>query len=483
MTFGARRTDFRTIAPSLAGGALAGALSAAAIMFADGAVRLGLIAGVVAILTACWIAIGPLYWWTSFVAAALLLPPLPFPLGNSGPHVALVFAALGVWVALARLWEWKFEPDAVAILLFTFTAWLVATALFAALYSGASAAAGSLARVGLFGIGVFAYFYTADGPGRVAGTDAFRWARWAFLLASVSAAFAVVDFYFQWPPLSGFAAQFVWLPFGVYRRAQGVFYEAGMLGNLCSMFLLMAVVAAVRPQVRRKIVSEPVLLLGGTALMAALVLSFSRSSLMHLAAALAALLALERRRIFAWRRMIFALLVLLLAGLLIALSAPEVLLAYARRLGDMLFYAGASPEALLSGRLETWSLLASKLADQPWVLLTGIGFKTLPYTSYFGEPLVADNMYLSLLAETGVVGLFLMGALSLAMLAAAMEARRRESPAGWFCGTWFFCFWIGQLAQMLSVDVLTYWRVLPLAFFTLALARLEGSRAKNSSTT
>jgi hypothetical protein len=33
-----------------------------------------------------------------------------------------------------------------------------------------------------------------------------------------------------------------------------------------------------------------------------------------------------------------------------------------------------------------------------------------------------------------------------------------------------FCFWAGQSVQMLSADLLTYWRVLPVYFFVLALA-------------
>ena len=104
------------------------------------------------------------------------------------------------------------------------------------------------------------------------------------------------------------------------------------------------------------------------------------------------------------------------------------------------------------------------------MLLTGIGYKTLPYTSYFGEPLVADNMYLSILTEAGVLGLVLMVALSAAMLAASLRAQRHADLSARFFGVWFFCFWVGQTAQMLSVDVLTYWRVLPLAFFVLAMA-------------
>ena len=39
----------------------------------------------------------------------------------------------------------------------------------------------------------------------------------------------------------------------------------------------------------------------------------------------------------------------------------------------------------------------------------GIGYKTLPYTEYLGRPIIADNMYLSLLVETGVFGLLALG--------------------------------------------------------------------------
>jgi len=33
-----------------------------------------------------------------------------------------------------------------------------------------------------------------------------------------------------------------------------------------------------------------------------------------------------------------------------------------------------------------------------------------------------------------------------------------------------FCFWVGQAFQMLSADLLTYWRVLPVYLLVLAWA-------------
>jgi len=153
------------------------------------------------------------------------------------------------------------------------------------------------------------------------------------------------------------------------------------------------------------------------------------------------------------------------------MAAPDLLAAYGRRLGDTVLYLGVSPDALLSGRLATWSALLSRLAHRPEVLLTGTGFKTLPYSDYLGSPLIVDNMYLTLLAEMGIPGLLLASALTVALVTTGVCARRRGGEAGWFCGTWLICSWTGNLAQMLSVDVLTYWRVLPLTFFLWALAR------------
>ena len=57
-----------------------------------------------------------------------------------------------------------------------------------------------------------------------------------------------------------------------------------------------------------------------------------------------------------------------------------------------------------------------------------------------------------------------------AVLRAALQASRSADRQRSFFGTWMFCFWAGQSVQMLSGDLLTYWRVLPVYFFVLALA-------------
>jgi len=74
-------------------------------------------------------------------------------------------------------------------------------------------------------------------------------------------------------------------------------------------------------------------------------------------------------------------------------------------------------------------------------------------------------MYLSLLVETGVAGMAALVWLNVAILRAAA----RSAPRG-FYGLWMLCFWAGQTVQLASGDLLTYWRVLPVYAWILALA-------------
>jgi hypothetical protein len=174
--------------------------------------------------------IAPLLWWTLrspsrwlalFFAAALLLPPLPIPLGDSGPHLAIPLAALGLLAGVLWLAEWQVVPTGLNAAFVTLFAVLLASVAPAAIYSGGAAAAASAARVLLFGISIYVFFYAAYGPGRQA--DAIRGVRLLYWAAAAAALFACVDFYFQFPAPAGYGPQFVWLDSGVYRRAQGLF--------------------------------------------------------------------------------------------------------------------------------------------------------------------------------------------------------------------------------------------------------------------
>jgi O-antigen ligase len=329
------------------------------------------------------------------------------------------------------------------------------------MYSGPAIALGSLARVLLFGLSLYVFVYVAHGPGVVDEGSI----RLLFLAGAVSAAFACADFYSQWPPLADFGQQFVWLPAGMYRRAQGVFYEAGTLGNLCAFFLVLVATALFR----RAPISRPVLLAGGAVFAAALLLSFSRSSLLNLAAAVAALLWLHRRG-FRWRRPALVLAASAAAALVILYAVfPAFVEFYGRRWWATL-QLWAFPEITLAGRLQSWATLVDFLAENPWHAVLGIGYKTLPQTSFLGRPLIADNMYLSVLVETGLLGLAALAVFLAAILRCSWRLARHADAQISLLGAWSFCFWVGQLVQMLSVDLLTYWRVLPLYFFVLAMA-------------
>ena len=204
---------------------------------------------------------------------------------------------------------------------------------------------------------------------------------------------------------------------------------------------------------------------------AALMLSYSRGSLANLVAACVTLMIL--RRVRAWR--VIALAVVTAAVSIIAVRTlwPAFSDSYWTRIAGSLQYFWYSPDGVLSGRVGNWRLLTDFLLREPWQALFGIGYKTLPYTGLAGTPIIADNTYLGLLVETGIAGLGAFLALNFFILRAALRAARKSHPRAVFFGEWIFCFWIGEMLQMLSGDLITYWRVLPLYFWVLGTAIRE----------
>jgi O-antigen ligase len=424
-----------------------------------------LLAPLVLALLAWWTLAQPHRWTAAFIATAVLLPPLPIVLGNSGPHPSLLFAGFGLAAGALYLRRWRIASGwltgAFLFLLFV----LLSSICAAALYSGPEVAAASLIRVLLFSIGIYAFFYTASVP----GSDGLLRVPRLFWMASLSALIACIDFYYQLPAPAGFGPQFIWLQTGVYRRAQGIFYEASTLGNFCTFFLVMIAVAFTRRREEISI-SRPALLVGGTLFSAALIFSYSRASILSLLIALAALAWTQRKHV-RWIRAVPLLAVSVSAGAAGSYYfLPDRVDAFWFRLsGSALFFADYT-EAIFSGRFESWRILLDFLAAHPWHAILGVGYKTLPYSEFIGQTVIADNMYLSMLVETGIVGLAALVALNFAILYTARRASRHADPNASFFGTWMFCFWVGQSFQMLSADLLTYWRVLPVYLVVLAWA-------------
>jgi hypothetical protein len=62
-----------------------------------------------------WLLADTSHWLIAFFLSAWLLPPLPVALGNSGPHISLLFAAAGVWMGLICLRSWRLRLDGAAL--------------------------------------------------------------------------------------------------------------------------------------------------------------------------------------------------------------------------------------------------------------------------------------------------------------------------------------------------------------------------------
>lgn len=439
-----------------------------------------LFAALLLVTGAYWTLRRPERWVLVFLGAAVLLPPLPLPWGDAGPHPAIAVAALGFTAGLANLPRWRLEAGSLAAPVAFLWFALCASLPWAAFYSGYAIAAGSLARLGLFSLGIYLFFYVAAGPGRELRTASLL--RLLFFSAAAASAFAAADFYFQFPVPSRFAPQFIWLSGGVYRRAQGLFYEASTLAVFCVFALVMATAVAARGVERELGLRRWQLGAAGIPLALALVLSFSRTAMASCLLALGVIIWLERARLRWFRNLLRAAGALavggLLALLLLALLLPNFLEAYVLRF----WYTGAwfteAPDLIFSHRLESWGRLWEYVESHPGRLLFGVGYKTLPYAGLDGEPVIADNTYFSMLVETGLMGLAALVWLHLTVVRCTWRwATSSGTALGRVVGLGICSFWCGLIFQMLSGDTLTYWRVLPWLFAMLAAGLREAEGA------
>jgi hypothetical protein len=449
-----------------------GIWSAAIVLAPGGTARLAIALPVLLVAIGWWSILHPGRWLMLFFATALLTPPLPLAGGDSGVHLAPFVAILGLVAAAIRMPEWRSGPSQPIAAFGAFLAALFFSSGIAMLYSGGLVAAGSLTRVILFSLSVFVFWYAACGPDDPA-RNPFGLSRFLFFTAVIAALFGCADFYFQFPAPAGFEEQFVWLDEGVVRRAQGLFYEASTFGNFCAFFLVMIFVALWRPRDQAP-VSRVALATGGIVFSAALILSYSRASLLNIAVACVVLALFRRVRIA--RTAMFAGVAAVVVILVIRTALPSFSASYWSRIAGSLQYFWSSPDGVLSGRVTNWKFLLDFLAREPWHLFVGIGYKTLPYSRFAGAAVIADNTYLSLLVETGVIGLVTFIALNVAMIRCALRAVRSPGPRAAFFGEWFLCFWAGETVQMFSGDLITYWRVLPVYFWVLGTAIRHAER-------
>ena len=408
----------------------------------------------------------PAAWLYLFFALDLLTPPLPSSSGFAGLHLAPLALGLGIFAGALHRAEWRMRGGAVVAALGAFTFSLVASLPFALVYSGADVATGSAVRIALFSMGLYVFAYHLSGPAAGAGSS-LRFANFLFGIAIVAAVFACLDFYFHFPAPAGFSDQFVWLEDGVFRRAQGLFYDASTLGNFCACFLIYALISLAEG---RKKGNPPRLALAAGALIlsAAIMLSFSRASVLAVVIGMVAYAMLAGVRIR--RPLAGVLLAGVIASFAVQMAYPTFAANYWSHINWTIRSLSERPDGVLSGRLTNWQRLFDFIATHPWQTIFGIGYKTLPYTSYLGDPVIADNTYLSLFVETGISGLCTFLVLLGLILRASFRAARSAGREASLLGKWMFCFWCGQIAQMFSGDLLTYWRVLPVYFWAIGAA-------------
>jgi len=420
-------------------------------------------------------------WPYLFVSAALLVPPLyPSILGGETPvYVANLLFLAGCLTVLARGADLRIGEDSVGRAAAGF---IFATALsipFGFWLSGTSAGLGSCLRFILLLHPFLIYLWLRSF--RPVYRDELLIPAGKFLLGLgvVAAVYGIIDFYVPIPIPHPFAAQYIYLDGRVIRRAQGMLYEASSFGNLSAFFLSLTLVILLSWWQKLSTVSKATLYAMAGIFTAALFLSYSRGSWANVLVTMTVFLILRRK--LQLRLAAASLLVVPAFVYLVYQISPLVVLNFFNwRMGTLLEF-WSDPNLATSGRWESWWRLISFFADHPWYLIFGIGYKTLPHTDLFGRSLIADNGFLSLTFEAGIIGLAAFLWLNQTVFSATYRASQQQDSVRAIGAAFMFAFWCGEMIQMITGDLFTFWRNMVVFFATLALVQAAPERPTNQS--
>ncbi|HEV2352017.1 MAG TPA: O-antigen ligase family protein [Terriglobia bacterium] len=403
-----------------------------------------------------------------FLTVLVVLPPFFFrQTGETPVYVSSFLLPLALAIVVVRWSDFQFHADPIARGLFLFLFGTATSLPFAWWFSGSAIAIPSLLRWLMLAQTLLLYVLVRGGtracPGR-----AERWLIPILIIAAVmGAGYGIYDFIWPVPMPHPAAPQFLYLPNGLVRRAQGVLYESSSFGNLCGFFLAVTAAAfMVRREkalgVSSKLLPPFILVLAG-----AVIVAFSRSSWANTLVTLMVFGVLTRG--IRWRRTIFLFAALGVPLVVLALYFPEVwnyFLGY--RLGSLSLLF-SDPNSASSGRYKVWTHIFSILYKFPHYFLLGVGYKTLPFTRLFGREIITDNGFLNLLLETGILGLGGFLVFLASSLKSLWKLSRSPNPLISFWAKLLFAFWCGQGVQLMVADAYTYWRNMVVYVSLLAL--------------
>jgi len=418
-------------------------------------------------------------WPYVFLASALVVPPLyPSILGGETPvYLANLLFVAGCFLVLARSTDSQIGTDPVGKAAVGFLLALALSMPFGFWFSGTSEGVGSCLRFFLL-LHPFLIYYWLRGFRPVRREESLiLGGKFLLGVGVVAALYGIVDFYMPIAIPHPFADQYIYLDGRMIRRAQGMFYEASSFGNLSAFFLGLTLAILSSSWKTLSMASKTALYLMVGIFTTALFLSYSRGSWANVIVTVTVFLILRRKL----RLQIAAASVCVVAGFvfLVYQVSPFVVLNFFNwRMGTLLEF-WSDPNLATSGRWEAWWRLISFFADHPWYLIFGIGYKTLPYTHLFGRPLIADNGFLSLTFEAGIIGLAAFFWLNRVVFSSTLRASRQQNSVRAIGAAFMFAFWCGEMVQMMTGDLFTYWRNMVVFFAALALVQEAPEGAPN----
>lgn len=391
----------------------------------------------------------PIIWIYIYTCSVIIIPD--FNIGSVPVHPMEYLLVIGIVVIWMKNYnEGKLPFNKLLIPIITYILCMLLSLLFI-YFNNREFFLISFFKVVRFGETLFPVVYMLILVKKISKDDILAFFKVFIISSFLTVVLGITFFLIQLEPE---VPQKVWIGSNIYYRASGIFQEANHFGAFLAFSTainLYLILIIKRFSFFYKIlvfVNLPLTII-------TLVLTFSKGSWLSLVVALLLIYGFNRR--IKIKTKISWLIILSVIVVLMKNLFPNIFeYVVSEKIFNTLSLATQDLNTASSGRISNWQKILSYYLDSPVV---GIGYKNT--INFIGVP--PDNNYISVMVETGVIGLLAFLALNFTFYYIAFKTYRYSNKLDGEINqlSMFVIFVLVSLnLQMFTVDLFTYWRLL-----------------------
>lgn len=281
----------------------------------------------------------------------------------------------------------------------------------------------------------------------------------------IGSSIGIINFFLRVPMQS---EQYILINHELIYRAGGVYQEANSFANMMTFNIIFALIILLeKARIRKNIKILSIINIASS--LVGLIVSFCRGPIV---AILVTLIIMAIYYIKNNNLKLFKLLLIIAICCMFIINLNEEIAKLVEiflndRVLPLLSINGENINSISSGRIGIWSSLIENFFSLNWiVILLGTGYKASTIHLGFGN--LSDNNYLGALVQTGILGFVVFIVLNYKIITNMIKYKTNNIYIKIYKDTVIF-IWISNMIQMLTGDVITFYRNISLVFIFIAI--------------